>query len=189
MRKTRLHIAVCMGLSLALFSYVSIADESNATTNSNVHVSIRKVSDQWDEAVQTLSGETQNGSWAGYSLGDGVAKDLSEAMKWLNRKAERGYADAQDVWNEYYSKGEGVAKDWSEALKKYHESAGQKVAEVQAQWERCTTNDTGVVKDLSEAMKWLRKAAEDGPKDAQQIWQAMGGEPAPAPDKQESPQL
>lgn len=188
MRKTKLEIAVCVALCGALFSYASMAGESTADVRSNVHVSIRKVSDQWDEAAQTLSGETQNVSRAGYSLGDGVAKDLSEAMKWLNKKAEKEYADAQDVWNEYYSKGEGVAKDWSEALKKYHESAGQKVAEVQAQWERCTTNDTGVVKDLSEAMKWLRKAAEDGPKDAQQIWQAMGGEPAAAPDKQEGPQ-
>lgn len=188
MRKTRMQIAVCVALCLALFSYVSIADESTAAVDSNVHVSIRKVSDQWDETVQTLSGETQNVSWAGYSLGDGVAKDWFEAMKWLNKKAEKEYAGAQDVWDEYRSKGEGVAKDWSEAVKKCQESAEQKVAEMQARWERCTTNDMGVVKDLSEAMKWLRKAAEDGPKDAQQILQTMGGEPSPAADKQEGPQ-
>ena len=69
MRKTKLEIAVCVALCGALFSYASMAGESTADVRSNVHVSIRKVSDQWDEAVQTLSGETQNGSWAGYSLG------------------------------------------------------------------------------------------------------------------------
>ena len=78
MRKTKLEIAVCVALCGALFSYASMAGESTADVRSNVHVSIRKVSDQWDEAVQTLSGETQNVAWAGYSLGDGVAKDLSE---------------------------------------------------------------------------------------------------------------
>ena len=65
MRKTRLGIAVCAALCGALFSYASMAGESTADVRSNVHVSIRKVSDHFDVAFFPIDGRIGNG----YTLG------------------------------------------------------------------------------------------------------------------------
>lgn len=40
-------------------------------------------------------GEAQCRLWSAYSSGEGVMRDETEALKWLQRAAEQGHAEAQ----------------------------------------------------------------------------------------------
>jgi TPR repeat protein len=46
-----------------------------------------------------------------YLLGEGVAKDATEGVKWMSKAAEQGNAEAQYNLGVCYAKGDGVAKD------------------------------------------------------------------------------
>ena len=52
-----------------------------------------------------------------YYLGNGVPKDLTEAVKWYSRAAEQGFAPAQVNLGNMYSRGEGAPKDDTKAVK------------------------------------------------------------------------
>jgi uncharacterized protein len=47
--------------------------------------------------------------------GDGVAKDLAEAVKWYRRAAEQNYVLAQYDLGVCYAKGNGVPRDYVKA--------------------------------------------------------------------------
>ena len=59
------------------------------------------------------------------SCGEGVSKDLSEAVKWYRKAAEQGDADAQGFLGECYEYGGGVVKDLTEAIKWYRKAAAR----------------------------------------------------------------
>ena len=52
-----------------------------------------------------------------YYNGEGVAKDVVEAVKWYRKAADQGNADAQFNLGYCYANGEGVAKDQVKAVK------------------------------------------------------------------------
>ena len=60
-----------------------------------------------------------------YAEGDGVAKDLEEAIKWWRKAADQGDANAQFNLGWAYSNGEGVAKDSEEAAEWFRKAAEQ----------------------------------------------------------------
>ena len=97
-----------------------------------------------------------------YANGYGVAKDMSEAVKWYRKAAEQGFAEAQCNLGLAYLNGEGVAKDKAEAVKWWRKAVeqGHAIAQYNLGW--CYANGEGVAKDMSEAVKWYRKAAEQG---------------------------
>lgn len=94
--------------------------------------------------------------------GDGVAKDMKEAVKWWRKAAEQGLAYAQCNLGFCYDTGHGVEKDAKESVKWYRKAAEQGLADAQGNlgWHYFTGN--GVGKDEVEAVKWYRKAAEQG---------------------------
>ncbi|MBR6374768.1 MAG: sel1 repeat family protein [Alloprevotella sp.] len=97
-----------------------------------------------------------------YENGDGVAKDLTEAVKWCRKAAEQGDAAAQyDLGGCYYN-GLVVAQDLTEAVKWFTKAAEQGYAAAQHCLGVCYYNGNGVTKDLAKAVKWYRKAAEQG---------------------------
>ena len=102
-----------------------------------------------------------------YYNGEGVEKDLTEAVKWYRKAAEQGLAEAQCNLGVCYDYGEGVEKDITEAVKWYRKAAEQGDARAQCNLGVCYAKGEGVEKDLSEAVKWYRKAAEQGYADAQ----------------------
>jgi len=121
-----------------------------------------------------------------YYLGEDVAKDPVEAMKWYRKAAEQGHGAAQLNLGYAYAKGEGegVAKDQAESDRWYalakatlqttnQPQAIDPLADVrakaaagdaQAQYSLGYAYRFGddVEKDLVEAVKWYRKAAEQG---------------------------
>ena len=97
-----------------------------------------------------------------YAHGYGVAKDMSEAVKWYRKAADQGYAEAQCNLGLAYLNGEGVAKDKAEAVKWWRKAVeqGHAIAQYNLGW--CYANGEGVATNMSEAVKWYRKAAEQG---------------------------
>jgi hypothetical protein len=95
-----------------------------------------------------------------YYKGEGVSKDLAEAVKWFRKAAEQGLAGAQDNLGVCYAKGQGVAKDEVEAVKWFRKAAEQNYAQAQRNLGWCYAKGQGVAKDEVEAVKWFRKAAE-----------------------------
>ncbi len=58
-----------------------------------------------------------------YYSGEGVKKDLTEALKWCRKSAEQGFAEAECSLGYCYQNGEGVKKDLAEAEKWYRKAA------------------------------------------------------------------
>src|SRR5688572_23365165 len=54
-----------------------------------------------------------------YTKGEGVAKDVPEAAKWLEKSAQQGNADAQIGLGALYLGGRGLPKNSLEAAKWY----------------------------------------------------------------------
>lgn len=92
---------------------------------------------------------------------------MAEAIKWYQKAAEQGSADAQYKLGVCYEKGEGVEKDAVEAAKWYQEAAEQ--GNKYAQYNLAALYEKGqdaLEMDKEKALKWYRKAAEQGDEDA-----------------------
>jgi TPR repeat protein len=89
-----------------------------------------------------------------------VEKNLTEAIKWFRKAAERNYAPAQGSLGYCYAQGEGVPKDEVEAVKWTRKAAEQNLANAQYNLGVSYRDGTGVRMDPVEAVKWFRKAAE-----------------------------
>lgn len=60
-----------------------------------------------------------------YAKGEGVAKDVVEAVKWYRLAADQGYDKAQYALGTCYDNGVGVTKNSEEAIKWYTKAASQ----------------------------------------------------------------
>ena len=95
-----------------------------------------------------------------YDTGQGVAKNVVEAMKWFRKSAEQNYAPAQcNLWVSYHT-GSGVPADEVEAMKWLRKAVAQDDADAESMLGFCYKVGQGVDKDDVEAAKWYRKAAE-----------------------------
>jgi TPR repeat protein len=65
-----------------------------------------------------------------YAKGQAVAKDNAEALKWLRKSGEQGYAEAQSLLGVMYYLGQGVAKDDVEGIKWLNKAAEQRAAQL-----------------------------------------------------------
>ena len=97
-----------------------------------------------------------------YETGDGVAKDMNQAIYWYRKGAENGnmYGQANLGW--CYENGKGVERNPAQAFYWYKKSADQGLARGENGLGLCYENGTGVAKDMNQAVYWYRKAAEHG---------------------------
>jgi TPR repeat protein len=93
-----------------------------------------------------------------YTKGDGVSKDMDEAVKWLQKSAEQGNADAQLSLGALNIGGRGLPRNSEEAAKWFQLAAGQGRVEAQVQIARMHIAGTGVAKNDIEAYKWAKLA-------------------------------
>ena len=105
--------------------------------------------------------------------GNGVSKDMTEAVKRYRKAAEQGVANAQLNLGLCYYNGEGVSKDMAEAAKLWRKAAEQGHAGAQFNLGNCYRNGWGVSKDMTEAEKWWREAAERGHETAKMLLQNL----------------
>ena len=71
--------------------------------------------DDLRKAAEQGAADAQSNLGLMYALGQGVAEDNVEAVKWWRKAAEQGLADAQFNLGVMYLFGEGVAEDYVEA--------------------------------------------------------------------------
>lgn len=77
---------------------------------------------QFTEAAALLAPEAESGSTAAQfhmglmlARGEGTARDLAAAARWMERAAEGGHNHAQYIIGHMYAKGDGVAQDRARA--------------------------------------------------------------------------
>ncbi|MCH7701680.1 MAG: SEL1-like repeat protein [Planctomycetes bacterium] len=80
----------------------------------------------------------------------------NEAVKWLHKAAEQGYAAAQNGLGVVYAM--GTDKNYEVAMEWYRKAADQDLATAQISVGVMYANGQGVPKNNEEAVKWYRKA-------------------------------
>jgi hypothetical protein len=85
----------------------------------------RKAFEEFRAAAAGGDADAQREMGRCYASGEGVAKDMVEAVKWYRKAAEQGDPEAQSDLGYCYASGEGVAKDLGEAVKWYRKAAQQ----------------------------------------------------------------
>ena len=97
-----------------------------------------------------------------YGIGDGVAQDYKESLKWFTKAAEQGIAAAQFNVGLMFYHGKGVPQDYKEAFKWFTKAVEQGLSSAQYGLGIMYEKGHGVPKDYKEAIKWYTKAAEQG---------------------------
>ncbi len=95
-----------------------------------------------------------------YELGEGVAKNPVESLKWYRKAAEQNQPKAQYYVGISYYQGDGVAKDQVEAAKWFRKAADHNLVAAKNNLGFCYEKGEGVTQDLAEAVKWYSEAAE-----------------------------
>jgi len=104
---------------------------------------------------------------ARYSEGRGVRQDLQEAVRWLERAADAGFAPAQFRLASLNEKGEGLKKDLPAARRLYLAAAGQGHAKAMHNLAVLYAEGIDDKPDYKAAAQWFRKAAGYGVADSQ----------------------
>jgi S1-C subfamily serine protease len=97
-----------------------------------------------------------------YASGEGVPKDMAEAVRWWGDAAEHGESTAQSSLGRAYLIGDGIPEDFVAAVKWLTKAAQQGDSDAQSNLGHCYAAGKGVPEDFVAAVKWYRKAAEQG---------------------------
>jgi TPR repeat protein len=97
-----------------------------------------------------------------YAYGDGVLQNNDEAIKWIRKAAEQGYAKAQNCLGTFYYWGDRVAQDVNECIKWFRKAAKQNYEPSQIWLENIYADGWGAPEDFSEKIRWYREAAAEG---------------------------
>ena len=103
----------------------------------------------------------------GYREGYGTAVDHVEAVKWVRKAAEQGFARAQYDLGFMYEFGTGVERSNEKAAEWYLKAAEQGYARAQFWLGYMYEYGTGVEQSYEKAAEWVQKAADQGYADAQ----------------------
>ena len=115
----------------------------------------RRAAEAGDASAQAKLGDL-------YKSGDGVPRDIAEAVKWYRLAAEQGDSHAQVTLGDIYWDGDGVPQDYSEAAKWYRLAANRGNAHAQVVLGDMYWYGDGVPEDDAAAVKWYRLAAAQG---------------------------
>ena len=95
-----------------------------------------------------------------YAKGKGVVSDYKTAVKWFQRAADQGYADAQYSLGVLYVTGNGVPLNYAKAQSLFEHAAEQDDTSAQYQLGLMYWHGKGVPINLVEAYKWLTLAKD-----------------------------
>lgn len=124
-------------------------------------------------ARELMTPLAENGAaWAQVNLGlifaqgQGVEKDITEAMKWFRMAAEQGEPTAQHCLGMIFEEGRDVAADYAEAEKWYSKAADQGMVWAQRHLGLMHLRGHGIPQDNVQAHFWLGLAADAGDNEA-----------------------
>lgn len=92
----------------------------------------------------------------------GASLNGAEKVKWLEKAATHGHADAQAELGYCYYSGNGVVKDFKKALEWFQKAADNGNAAAMNNLAVCYDRGEGVPRDLNEAFKLYDKASAKG---------------------------
>ncbi|MFZ5950759.1 MAG: tetratricopeptide repeat protein [Candidatus Rifleibacteriota bacterium] len=104
-----------------------------------------------------------------YARGEGLPADMTQAVKWWRKAADKNVVEAQYKLGGAYKDGKGVVRDLGESVKWFRKAAEGGYANAQRALAYSYYRGEGVNKDQKEAAKWFTKAAEQGDSHAQGI--------------------
>ena len=136
----------------------SFQDGKNAERNGNYKAAF----DIWLPLSQNGDASAQTGLAFLYKHGQGVKRDMDQAINWFKEAAAGGNADAQNIMGLFYYSGKGVKQDFSVAAKYYLMAAEQGHVFGQSILGLKYANGEGVLENDKTAVKWYTKAAEQG---------------------------
>ena len=148
-------------LFLAIFAAASIfafADDINAYKKAAERGDVRA---QWNLANC-------------YYLGNGVARNLEQAVYWYQKAAEQNMDMAQNDLGICYYFGYGTSVDYKRAFGWFVKAAESGFAAAQYNLGVCYHNGDGVNQDVMQAIYWYRKAAEQNYEPALDILKKQG---------------
>lgn len=116
---------------------------------------LRTLADNGDAGAQFMLGEL-------YRLGQGVARNEDEALRWYRKAARQADAAAQGALGAMYLGGHGVAQNNATALKWFRLAADQGLAEAQFNLSTMYGNGQGVTQDDVQAHMWSNIAGGQG---------------------------
>lgn len=120
------------------------------------------VFDDFLQRAKAGDAEAQNLAGLAYSKGDGVARNPREALTWLQKSADGGYATGQLNLAYLYYRGDGVPKDLVRAAMWLQRAADQGQASAQFNLAAMYERGEGIQANYAEAMKYYRLAANQG---------------------------
>lgn len=97
-----------------------------------------------------------------YLNGDGVEKDVTQALVLLENSADKGNANAQFGLGYLYAQGQGVEKNPSRAVELYEAAAAQGHLKAISNLAMHCESGEGLSKDVPRAAELYRKVAEQG---------------------------
>ncbi len=107
-----------------------------------------------------------------------MAKDDAEAIRWYQKSADQGYAEAEYSLGYIYYYGLGVTKDDSKAAAWYRKAAEQGDAHAQSALGYMYCYGKGVQQNYGEAARWYRKAAKQGDEYSRRALASMSPTPS-----------
>lgn len=121
-------------------------------------------------------GDAEAQGWTGYMylLGQGVSKDINEALIWYQKGADQRDNLAMNGLGYMYEYGKGVSQDYSEAAKWYRKAAEQGYPKSQNNLGLLYAQGRGMKQDGVAAYMWLYLAAEDGYQKAEKSLKKVG---------------
>jgi TPR repeat protein len=98
-----------------------------------------------------------------YENGDGVPRDLNQAVQWWSRGAAKGSSMAQKALGDAYEQGNGgLPQDWVMAAGWWRKSAEQGLAKGEFELGRAYRFGIGVPCNLETAVAWYEKSVQQG---------------------------
>ncbi len=140
----------------AIICFRTAAEGGHEESKNEIRICISKAEETNDSVFQYEIGRC-------YLDGFCVDADPFKAVRYFEKSASLGNADAQDALGWCYENNIGVEmKDSEKAFALYQQAAEQENTKAEVSLGRCYFEGIGVEPNYEEAVKWFTKAAENG---------------------------
>jgi tetratricopeptide (TPR) repeat protein len=164
LRNEAMKMRAVMGITfwgmLFCFPVFIRGDENPNTTPSTNQPSIPGGANLLNQDI--VKPEDQYNEGLRYRGGNGVAKDMVEAVKWFRRAAIQGNRDAELEVALCYYNGHGVDIDKAESAKWFRKAADQNSSVAQHYLAGLYLSGLGILKDEVEGLAWLYVSSANG---------------------------
>jgi hypothetical protein len=140
----------------------------------------------WEPLAQQGYAKAQASLGWMYHTGNGVKKDIQQALGWYTLAAAQGHAIAQNNLGVFYENGLGTIPDAKAAFEWYKKSATSGYAYAQYNLGRLYAEGVGTRKNEKEARYWLQSALLHKVKEAESLLAQLDNRP-PVPDNKKDP--